>query len=114
VLWFAVLLGLLTPLLFGILPAFRSVAGRDEGTLKDSSRTTTLGRRASRLLGTLAATQIALALVLSVGAGLLLRSFLHLLNMDPGFRAEKGAFVQVTLPSAAYTTRKQILSFWDR
>jgi putative ABC transport system permease protein len=114
VLWFAVLLAVLTPLLFGVLPAFRSASGTDAGTLKDSARTATAGRGTSRLLATVAATQIALALVLSVGAGLLLRSFLHLLSMDPGFRSEKSVLVQVTLPSGAYPERGQILSFCDR
>ncbi|HEY1339712.1 MAG TPA: ABC transporter permease [Bryobacteraceae bacterium] len=114
VFWFAVLLALLTPLLFGVLPAFRSAAGSNAGTLKDSPRTATAGRRTHRLLGTLAATQIALALVLSVGAGLLLRSFLHLLSMDPGFRSEKSVLVQVTLPSGGYPQRRQMLSFCER
>src|SRR5262249_31127070 len=114
VLWFAVLLALLTPLLFGVLPAFRSASGTDAGILKAATRTATTGRRTSRLLGTLAATQIALALMLSVGAGLLLRSFLHLLSTDPGFRSEKSLLVQVTLPSGAYTERGQMLSFCDR
>ncbi len=114
VLWFAVLLALLTPLLFGVLPAFRSASGSDGGTLKDSPRTATAGRRSSRLLGTLAASQIALALVLSVGAGLLLRSFLHLVNTDPGFRTEKSVLVQVELPLGAYADPEQMLSFCDR
>ncbi|MFB3905884.1 MAG: ADOP family duplicated permease [Acidobacteriota bacterium] len=114
VLGFAVMLALLTPLLFGVLPAFRSASGTEGGTLKDSPRTATAGRRSSRLLGTLAATQIALALVLSVGAGLLLRSFLHLVNTDPGFRTEKSVLVQVELPLGAYADARQMLSFCDR
>ena len=113
VLGFAVLLALLTPLLFGVLPALRSASGTDGGSLKDSSRTATAGRKSLRLLGTLAAFQIALALVLSVGAGLLLRSFLLLLNMDPGFRTGNSVLVEVTLPSAAYN-RTQVLSFCSR
>jgi hypothetical protein len=114
VLWFAVLLALLTPLLFGVLPAFRSASGTDAGTLKDSPRTATADRRSSRLLGMLAAAQIALAVVLSVGAGLLLRSFLHLLSMDPGFRSEKSVRLTVTPRSGGYPELRQVRSFYDR
>jgi predicted permease len=114
VLGFAVFLALLTPLFFGVLPALRSVSGTDAGTLKDSPRTATAGRRSTRLLGTLAVTQVALALVLSVGAGLLLRSFLHLLSTDPGFRSEKSVRATVTLPSGGYSERGQVRSFYDR
>jgi len=114
VLGFAVLLALLTPLLFGVLPAFRSAAGTNTGALNDSPRTATASGRTFRLLGTLASTQIALALVLSVGAGLLLRIFFQLLTVDPGFRSENSVLVQVTLPSGAYTDRGQVLSFCDR
>jgi predicted permease len=114
VLVFAVLLALLTPLLFGVLPAFRSASGTNAGTLKDSSRTATAGRRSSRLLGALAITQVALALVLSVGAGLLLRSFLHLLDTDLGFRSEKRVRVTVTLSSGGYSERGQVRAFYGR
>jgi len=113
VLAFAILLALLTPVLFGVLPALRSVSGTHAGTLKDSPRTATPGRRSSRLLGTLAVTQVALALVLSVGAGLLLRSFQHLLSTDPGFRSEQSIRATVTLPSGGYTTRQQVRAFYD-
>lgn len=114
VLGFAVLLAMLTPLLFGVLPALRVASGTEAGTLKDSPRTATPGRRSSRLLGTLAVTQIALALVLSVGAGLLLRSFLHLLSTDPGFRTEKTVHLRVTLPFGGYSERGQVRSFYGR
>jgi putative ABC transport system permease protein len=114
VLAFAILLALLTPVLFGVLPALRSVSGTDAGTLRDSPRTATPGRRSSRLLATLAITQVALAVVLSVGAGLLVRSFLRLLSTDPGFRSEQSVRATVTLPSGGYTTRREVRSFYDR
>lgn len=114
VLLFAIALGILTPLLFGMLPALRGSSVTDAGTLRDRTRTATPGRRTSRLLGTLAITQIALALVLSVGAGLLLRSFLHLLSTDPGFRIGKAVRLTVTLPSGGYAERGRIRSFYER
>lgn len=114
VLVFALLLALLTPVLFGVLPALRSVSGTDAGALKESPRTATAGRKSSRLLGTLAAAQVALALVLAVGAGLLLRSFAHLLSTDPGFRSEQSVRLTVTLPSGGYSQRRQVRAFYDR
>jgi len=114
VLAFAIFLALLTPVLFGVVPALRSASGTDAGTLRDSTRTATPGRRSSRLLGTLAVTQVALALMLSVSAGLLLRSFLHLLSTDPGFRSAQSVRVTVTLPAGGYATRRDVRSFYDR
>ena len=57
-----------------------------------------------RLLGSLVVAQFALALMLSVGAGLLVRSFVRLLNTDPGFRPEHVVTASVTLPSGRYAT----------
>jgi putative ABC transport system permease protein len=114
VLAFAMALAILAPLLFGALPALRSVSGGAAGALKESLRTASAGRKDSRLLAALAVTQVALALVLSVGAGLLVRSFLHLLGTDPGFRPERTVRVTATLPSGGYTTRRQVISFFER
>ena len=114
VLAFAILLALLAPLLFGALPALRSVTAGPAGALRESLRTATPGRKDSRLLAALAVTQVALALVLSVGAGLLVRSFLHLLSTDPGFQPERTVRVTATLPSGGYTTRQQVISFYKR
>jgi putative ABC transport system permease protein len=114
VLGFAILLAMLTPLVFGILPALRTVAGTNPAALKDNSRTATLGRARFRLLGTLVTVQFALALVLSVGAGLLVRSFVRLLEIDPGFRSEQVVRVTMTLPSGRYADPQQVRSFYTR
>jgi putative ABC transport system permease protein len=114
VLVFALLLAILTPMLFGVLPALRSVIGTNPSALKDNSRTATFGRARFRLLGTLVTVQFALALVLSVGAGLLVRSFVHLLEIDPGFRSEQVVRVTVTLPSGRYANAQDIRTFYTR
>jgi putative ABC transport system permease protein len=80
---------LFTSLLFGLIPALHA-SRRDSGEhLKDGGRTGTDGRRGGRLRAALAVGELAIALVLLVGAGLLIRSFIALNNEDPGF-ATKG------------------------
>jgi predicted permease len=110
----SVLLGFLTPLLFGTLPSLFNASGSPAGVMSESGRTVSSGRRSTRALGVLAAGQISLALVLSVGAGLLVRSFLQLVRADPGFRSENAVRLTVTLPSGGYSERGKVRSFYDR
>jgi predicted permease len=85
VLGFASLLALATGILFGLAPAFQSTAIGRAGLLKDDARTT---RSRSRLLSSLVSAQVALSLLLLVGAGLFVRTLQNLLNIDPGFHRE--------------------------
>jgi putative ABC transport system permease protein len=110
---FAMGLSLVTPLLFGVMPALRSAMQSTFEALKDSSRAATPGRGRHRLLGSLVVAQFALALMLSVGAGLLVRSFVRLLQIDPGFRPEHVVTASVTLPPGRYTTGPQIKEFYQ-
>jgi len=114
VLGFTALLALVTPLLFGVVPALRTALASSSDALKEGTRGATPGRGRHRLLGTLVVVQFALALMLSVGAGLLVRSFLRLLSTDPGFRAEQVASVAVTLPAGRYATGAQIKAFYSQ
>ena len=109
---FALSLAVLTPLLFGVIPALRSVVASTATTLRDGPRTSTPDRRRHRLLGGLVAAQCALALVLSVGAGLLIRSFVRLTQTDPGFRAEQVVNATAVLPSGRYGTGAQLKAFY--
>jgi putative ABC transport system permease protein len=99
---FALALAVITPLLFGIAPALRAVRGMDTNALKESGRSLTAGRRRGWLLGSLVVTQFALALMLSIGAGLLVRSFDHLLQTDIGFHPEHSVRATVFLPAGRY------------
>lgn len=110
---FAVLLALITPLLFGVAPALRAALGTTAESLKDASRGTTAGRTRHRMLSSLVVAQFALALILSVGAGLLVRSFARLISTDPGFRAEQVVSVAATLPAGRYTTGQQVKAFYQ-
>jgi predicted permease len=101
VLGFAVGLSLLTGLLLGLVPALHASRSDPIDSLKDSSRGTT-GRQAGRLRAGLLVAEVALSLVLLVGAVLLIDSFRRLQNVDPGFRAEGLTTFFVGLPPGSY------------
>ena len=81
----AVAVALATGVFFGIVPALQSSRPDLTSTLKDSGRSTTSGGRSQRLRSLLVVTEVALAVVLLVGAGLFIGSFLKLTRIDPGF-----------------------------
>jgi putative ABC transport system permease protein len=79
------LVSLFTGLLAGLFPAFEGAAAGTAAALKEGGRGSTSGPASERLRGFLVASEIALALVLAVGAGLMMRSFVALQSIDPGF-----------------------------
>src|SRR5262249_42862709 len=102
VLTFTLGLCLLTGFVFGLLPAFES-AGKDlHSGLNEGGRSATAGVRANRMRGLLVAAQFALAIVLLTGAGLLLRSFLLLTAVKPGFDTSHLLTMTAQLPEGRY------------
>jgi putative ABC transport system permease protein len=97
VLFFALGLSLIAPLVFGIVPALRT--SRSEQV---SDRSETASRETGRLRDVLVATEVALSIVLAVGAVLLMRSLTYLQDVDPGFTKEHAISFTMTLPSARY------------
>jgi predicted permease len=87
---FTVIVALVTGLLFGIVPALQ-VSGQDHEALKEASRGSTEGRRGAWIRSSLMVSEVALACMLVVGAGLLLRSFVTLLQVDLGFQPDHTA-----------------------
>jgi putative ABC transport system permease protein len=85
---FAVVLSILTGILFGLLPALRSARSDFSSALREGAVSTTGTRNRNVTRDSLVVVEIALALVLLVGAGLLFNSFLHLRRVDPGFETE--------------------------
>jgi len=110
---FTAALSLATALVFGVVPALQSVLGSSLDALREGGRGASAGRARHRLLGLIVAGQFALALVLSVGAGLLVRSFVRLASTSPGFRPDQVAHVTTTLPAGRYTTGRQVKSFFE-
>jgi predicted permease len=90
-----VFIAILSALLFGTIPGLRISSGNIQDALKDSAASTTGGRKQDRLRTTLVVSEIALACVLLVGAGLLLRSFLRVLDVDLGFEPARSAAIHL-------------------
>ncbi|HUP53429.1 MAG TPA: ABC transporter permease [Longimicrobiales bacterium] len=104
----------LSALLFGTAPALGAAVGDSGRGLSEGGRRSTAGRGGLRAAGLLVSVQVALALLLVVGAGLMVRTFTELRRVDPGFRAEGVLAVQFAVQSARYPERDDVLSFYDR
>src|SRR6185436_14081094 len=89
-------------------------SSRGGDALKEGGRTGTAGARQRRIFGGLVTVQFALAALLLVAGGLLLRSFSRLISVAPGFRAEQVLTLGTSLPAAAYRTGADIRSFYTR
>jgi putative ABC transport system permease protein len=109
---FAVCIG--TALLFGLAPAFRAAAVDVNEGVKQGGRGQSTGHKHGRVLDSLVTAQFALAFLLLVSAGLLLRSFGHLLATNPGFRTDHILRMDVSLPGEAYPSAGDIRAFYGR
>jgi len=113
VLGFATLASILTGLLFGVLPAWRMSRFDPLLALREGSRGSTGGRRQHRVQSWLLVSETALGLVLLVGSGLMIRSFVRVLNVDPGFDSHHVLTASLSLPSTRYP-RQQKIEFYHR
>jgi len=114
VLFFTLAVSLVTGLLFGIVPALRTAKLDLRETLNESSRGSTAGPGHHRIRGALVAGEIATAMLLLVGAGLLLRSFSRLQDIPPGFQADHLLVADLPLSLTAYAKPEQRFQFFDR
>ena len=105
VLLFSLGISLLTGLLFGLVPAFAATRQSPGAFLKEGGRGSTSGLAHNRLRGFLIVGEVALSLVLLVSAGLLLRSFVRLLDVAPGFNPDRIVTMWVNFTSAAYSEK---------
>ena len=111
---FTLAVSVVTGLLFGVVPALQvSKLDLNEG-LKESSRGGSDSPRRHRMRALLVVSEVALSLVLLVGAGLMIRSFSRLLAVDPGFKADHVLTAFVSLPASKYPKREEQTAFFDR
>ncbi len=117
VLAFTLALSVLTGILFGLAPALQQGAGDLNQSLKEAGTHSESGggRPAmGRLRGFLAVAEIALALVLLVGAALLINSFVRLSQVDPGYDPDHVLTAQLRLPAARYADTETVSALYDR
>jgi len=107
----ALVLASVAGLLFGLVPAVAASRVDVAGRLRDGSRTAGLSRAARRWQGSLVVTQIAMALILLAGAGLLTRNLASLLSTDVGFETENRIVADLTLPPARYSEPNDVWRF---
>lgn len=103
-------LSVVTGLLFGVVPALRAARGDLEETLRAGGRGAVAAR--PRALGVFVVTEVALALVLLAGAGLMTRTFAALSRVDPGFDMRGALAVEVSLPLSRYEAREAQARFF--
>jgi putative ABC transport system permease protein len=111
---FAIGLTAASGLIFGLAPALRTAAWSPHEALKEGGRTGSRAGSRDRLRSVLVVTEIALALVLLTGAGLLIRSAIALNGVDPGFDPRRVIAGRVSLPATEYATPEQVTRAFER
>ena len=114
VLAFTTAISILSGILFGLAPALQLSKPDLNTVLRDEGRGSTGTRRRHRLRSLLVIAQVALSMVLLVGSGLLIRSFLRLQSVDLGFDPNHILTAKISLPSTKYSTPQQMIDFYDR
>ncbi len=100
-------------LIFGAVPAWRAMKPNLLDALQEGGRSNTISRRSRWLSDAMVVSEVAIALILVIGAGLLLRSFVRLTSVDPGFRTDKVVALHVVLPDARYKGGALKRQFFD-
>jgi putative ABC transport system permease protein len=113
VLVFSLLLSLGCGIVFGLAPAFTASRANLAIALKEAGRTDSASPSRHRLLGGLTVAEVALAMVLLISAGLLVRSFARLLDVRPGFDPHNVLTMRIALPRTRYTNFQQVAAFQD-
>jgi predicted permease len=114
VLMFTMLLALLTTVIFGLAPAARIVRADLTDSMKEGSANATTGGTRRRFRDALVIAEMALAVVLLIGAGLMLRTLWSLQRIDLGFTPAGVLTMRIALPQAAYPQPEQVVGFYSR
>ncbi len=112
---FAAAIALAAGVVLGAVPALHGTRGQAAGALRSASRSGTPGRGGGKVRGTLVVAEVAMAVVLLVGAGLLLRSFDQILRVDPGFRPDNvlTAYVRLSMPFVDRENWPRAVAFFE-
>lgn len=113
VLGFTFLVSVITGLIFGLAPALQAARFNQTETLKEGGRDSATGSSGKRIRGLLVMSEVAVSLVLLIGAGLLINSFMRLRNVDPGFRADNLLTMKFVLPEPKYAGFQSRTAFYS-
>jgi putative ABC transport system permease protein len=113
VLAFTAAISLASGLFFGLVPALQLSKPDLNTVLRDEGRGSTGNRRRNGMRNILVVSQVALSMVLLVGSGLLIRSFIRLQTATPGFDPKNVLSMRISLPKTKYATRPQMIAFYN-
>jgi putative ABC transport system permease protein len=113
VLLFALALAIVTGLVFGLVPALTVLRANPAAFLKDDSMRGTAGKRTGATRAALVIAETAVAVVLLIGAGLLIKSFARLQSVNPGFSADNVLTAEIALPATRYPDAPARVAFWN-
>jgi len=105
---------ILVAIAFGLVPAWQASRPRLQETLKEGGRSATSSVAQHRLRGVLAMGETALALILLVGAGLMLKSMYRLMQVNPGFQSDRVLTMEMDLRTAQYSKSPARINFWQQ
>jgi putative ABC transport system permease protein len=111
---FTLVLAVVTTLIFGLAPALRTLHVNLVESLREGGQQATLGGRRQRLRGALVAAEVALAVMLVIGAGLMIRTLAALGSIDLGFDPDRVLTMRVSVPTARYDTPERVVGFYQQ
>jgi putative ABC transport system permease protein len=114
VLLFTLLISFMTGIIFGLVPALQSSKPDLNATLKEGGRGARVGGSSRIVRNTFVIAEVALSLVLLIGAGLMIKSFMRLQKVEPGFRTENTLTLRLQLPRTKYQQEAQRIDFYKR
>jgi predicted permease len=114
VMLFTAAMVVLVAIAFGLVPAWQAAQPRVQETLQEGGRSATSSPAQHRLRGVLAMAETALALILLVGAGLMMKSMYRLLKVNPGFQSDHVLAMEMDLRTAQYSKSPAIINFWQQ
>jgi putative ABC transport system permease protein len=111
---FTLIASILTSILFGLAPALQASRPDLNETLKEGGKSSMEGMGGRRVRNLLVVTEVALTFVLLIGAGLMIKSFLRLQQVDPGYNTDKVLALEMSLPGAKYRNRTEVAQFYEK